>query len=131
MSIIWVLCLRSPDNAARAIQAGAGDFAIQAMERYPDSDQLQRIACLMIRNLVVRNPENRQASFIFYFFALPCVIFGGLMNFDRVEGFLLYRKLLLGSGIEKLIRKAKANHKSCRDAATDALRDLGLDNYNA
>lgn len=99
MSIIWVLCLRSPDNAARAIQAGAGDLAIQAMERFPDSDQLQRSACLMIRNLAVRNPENRI--------------------------------LLLGGGIEKLIRKAKASHKSCRDAATDALRDLGLDSYNA
>lgn len=53
------------------------------------------------------------------------------MNFDSGGIFLLYRKLLLGSGIEKLIRKAKANHKSCRAAATDALRDLGLDNYNA
>lgn len=41
------------------------------------------------------------------------------------------RTLLLGKGIEKLIRKAKGNHRSCKDAASDALRDLGLDNYNA
>nr|GLL23679.1 armadillo repeat-containing protein 6 [Ipomoea trifida] len=99
MSIICVLSLRSPDKAARAIEAGAGDLAIHAMNRFPESEQLQRSACFMIRNLVVRNPENRA--------------------------------LLLGNGIEKLIRKAKSNHRSCKDAATDALRDLGLDDYNS
>lgn len=40
------------------------------------------------------------------------------------------RTILLGSGIEKMIRKAKENHESCKDAAIAALRDLGLDNYN-
>lgn len=60
MSIITVLSLRSPNNAARAMEAGAGDLAIQAMLRFPSSQQLQRNSCLMIRNLVVRNPENRQ-----------------------------------------------------------------------
>ncbi|PIN20457.1 hypothetical protein CDL12_06865 [Handroanthus impetiginosus] len=99
MSIICTLCLRSPENAARAIEAGAGDIAIQAMQKFPQADQLQRNSCFMIRNLVVRNPENR--------------------------------KLLLGNGIEELIRKAKQRHKSCKDAATDALRDLGVDNYNS
>ncbi|KAK4341287.1 hypothetical protein RND71_039788 [Anisodus tanguticus] len=71
MSLITVLSLRSPHNAARAIEAGAGDIVIQAMQR----------------------------------------------------------TILLGNGIEKLIRKAKI-YKSCKNAATDALRDLGLDNYN-
>lgn len=41
-----------------------------------------------------------------------------------------YRTLLLAIGIEKLIRTAKANNEICRESATDALRDLGLDNYN-
>ena len=41
-----------------------------------------------------------------------------------------YRKILLANGIEKLIRSAKANNEICRASATDALRDLGLDNYN-
>lgn len=41
------------------------------------------------------------------------------------------RKILLSNGIEELIRRAKQRHKSCKDAATDALRDLGLDNYNS
>ncbi|XP_044509099.1 armadillo repeat-containing protein 6 isoform X2 [Mangifera indica] len=98
MSIITVLSLRSPDNAARAIEAGAGDLAIQVMQKFPKAQQLQRNSCFMIRNLVVRNPENRT--------------------------------LLLNNGIEKLIRQAKENHESCKDAATDALRDLGLDDYN-
>ncbi|KAK4848938.1 hypothetical protein QYF36_019003 [Acer negundo] len=98
MSIITVLSLRSPYNASRAMEAGAGDLAIQAMQNFPSVLQLQRNSCFMIRNLVVRNPENR--------------------------------KLLLSNGIEKLIRQAKENHQSCKAAATDALRDLGLDDYN-
>ncbi|XP_073027613.1 uncharacterized protein [Primulina eburnea] len=98
MLIICTLCLRSPENATVAIEAGAGELAIQAMQRFPQSDQLQRSACFMIRNLVARNQENR--------------------------------KILLGNGIEQLIRKAKGNHRICKDAATDALRDLGVDNYN-
>ncbi|KAF7840868.1 armadillo repeat-containing protein 6 [Senna tora] len=98
MSIISVLSLRSPDNAARAIEAGAGDLAIQAMQKFPAAQLMQRNACNMIRNLVVRNPENRT--------------------------------ILLKNGIEKYIRKAKQNHDNCKDAATDALRDLGLDDYN-
>ena len=47
-----------------------------------------------------------------------------------VFNYWFYRKILLGNGIEKLIRRAKENHVNCKDAATDALRDLGLDNYN-
>ncbi|KAL0384176.1 UNVERIFIED_CONTAM: hypothetical protein Sradi_2811900 [Sesamum radiatum] len=45
MSIICTLCLRSPENAARAIESGAGDLAIQAMQKFPQSDQLQRSSC--------------------------------------------------------------------------------------
>ncbi|KAI3446026.1 hypothetical protein Pfo_002691 [Paulownia fortunei] len=99
MSVICTLCLRSPENAACAIESGAGDLAIQAMQKFPELEQLQRNSCFMIRNLVARNPENR--------------------------------KILLGNGIEELIRRAKQRHKSCKDAATDALRDLGVDNYNS
>ncbi|KAM7250711.1 hypothetical protein ACFE04_022594 [Oxalis oulophora] len=101
MLVISVLCLRSPDNAAHATEAGAGDFAIQAMQSFPAAQQLQKNACIMIRNLVVRNSENRQLT------------------------------LLLNNGIEKIIRKVKQNNASCKEAATDALRDLGLDNYNS
>ncbi|XP_066332586.1 uncharacterized protein [Miscanthus floridulus] len=99
MSMVTVLTLRSPENAARAMEVGYGTLAIQSMERFPSSGQTQKQACLMIRNLVVRNPENRT--------------------------------ILLNDGAEKLIRKAKALHGSCKDAASSALRDLSLDNYNA
>ncbi|KFK30021.1 hypothetical protein AALP_AA7G207600 [Arabis alpina] len=98
MLIISIICLRSPDHAASAIEAGAGDLAVQAMKRFPVAAQMQRNACNMIRNIAVRNAENRT--------------------------------LLLAIGIEKLIRTAKANNETCRESATDALRDLGLDNYN-
>ncbi|KAJ0835103.1 putative armadillo repeat-containing protein [Helianthus annuus] len=99
MTIICTLCLRSPANASLAMEAGAGDLAIQSMQKFPHSYQLQKNTCLMIRNLVARNPENRP--------------------------------VLLSNGIEKIIRNAKENHKSCKDAAVAALRDLGLENYNS
>ncbi|KAK1603168.1 hypothetical protein QYE76_018780 [Lolium multiflorum] len=99
MSLVQALTLRSPEHAALAISLGYGTLAIQTMQKFPSSALTQKQACLMIRNLVVRNPENRT--------------------------------ILLKEGVEKLIRKAKAIHGSCKSAATDALRDLGLDNYNA
>jgi len=99
MSMVTVLTLRSPENAARAMEVGYGTLAIQALQRFLSSGQTQKQACLMIRNLVVRNPENRT--------------------------------ILLNDGAEKLIRKAKVMHGGCKDAASSALRDLGLDNYNA
>lgn len=61
MSMVTVLALRAPENAARALQIGYGTLAIQSMQRFPSSGQTQKQACLMIRNLVVRNPENRYA----------------------------------------------------------------------
>ncbi|XP_021731720.1 armadillo repeat-containing protein 6-like isoform X2 [Chenopodium quinoa] len=47
MYIISVLSLRSPDHASRAIEAGAGDLAIQAMQKFPSAPQLQRYTCIM------------------------------------------------------------------------------------
>nr|CAD1826981.1 unnamed protein product [Ananas comosus var. bracteatus] len=37
MNVITVLSLRLPENAARAIEAGAGDLAVQAMQKFPAS----------------------------------------------------------------------------------------------
>ncbi|KAF3435360.1 hypothetical protein FNV43_RR22449 [Rhamnella rubrinervis] len=131
MSVISVLSLRSPENAARAIEAGAGDLAIQAMQKFPAAQQMQKHACLMIRNLVVRNLENRQVFYISISHIssiLPISIFLAY-NFC-VTHLLSYRTLLLNNGVEKHIRKAKQSHESCKDAATDALRDLGLHDYN-
>ncbi|GLJ48430.1 hypothetical protein SUGI_1022200 [Cryptomeria japonica] len=98
MSTIRAVSLRSPANAAKAVEAGAVDLASEAMEKHPSAHLMQKQACLMIRNLAVRNPENRP--------------------------------IILEKGLEKLIRIAKTNHESCKDAAASALRDLGLDDYN-
>ena len=67
MAVVSVLTLRSPENATQAIEAGAGDLAIQAMQKFPSAQQMQRNSCNMIRNLVVRNPENRCAFKLFLF----------------------------------------------------------------
>ena len=39
MYIISVLCLRSPDHASRAIEAGAGDLAIRTMQKFPAAEK--------------------------------------------------------------------------------------------
>ncbi|CAB4320709.1 unnamed protein product [Prunus armeniaca] len=108
---------RSPENAARAIEAGAGELALQAMQKFPAAQQMQKNSCLMIRNLVARNAANRQLCSHFNL-TVP------------TSSFSLHRTLLLNSGVEKHIRVAKQSHVSCKEAATDALRDLGLDDYN-
>lgn len=72
--MVTVLTLRSPENAARAMEGGYGTLAIESMQRFPSSGQTQKQACLMIRNLVVRNPENRYAVniHIFLFDVITC-----------------------------------------------------------
>lgn len=59
MATIGALSLRSPANAAKAVEGGAVDLAAEAMEEYRSAHLMQKQACLMIRNLAVRNPENR------------------------------------------------------------------------
>ncbi|CAA6659500.1 unnamed protein product [Spirodela intermedia] len=93
MTVISALSLRTPENAARAIEAGAGDLAIQAMRKFPSAYQMQKQCCLMIRNLVVRNQKTGVT-------------------------------ILLGNGVERLIRKAKSSSAICKEAASAALRDL-------
>lgn len=56
---IATLTLRSPQNASKAVQAGAVDIAAEMMEKHPGSAAMLRQACQMLRNLSVRNLENR------------------------------------------------------------------------
>ncbi|CAI9770012.1 unnamed protein product [Fraxinus pennsylvanica] len=105
--------LRSPENAAGAIESGAGDLSIQAMQRLAESDQLQRNSCFVQK--------------LKSFFNLA---FHKLFTIEAISEIMFYRTLLLGNGIEALLEKAKGSHKSCKNAATDALRDLGLDDYD-
>ena len=56
---IATLTLRSPNNATKAVEAGSVDVAVEQMEKHPSAASMLRQACQMIRNLSVRNPENR------------------------------------------------------------------------
>lgn len=92
---ITALTLRHPLHASMAAEAGASGIISEAMERHPGAKGMQRQACQMVRNLAVRNPENRP--------------------------------LMLEVGIERLLRKAKADHKQCGDVSDFALQALGLE----
>ncbi|KAL3683333.1 hypothetical protein R1sor_001355 [Riccia sorocarpa] len=98
LTAMAVITLRSPANASEAVKSGAVDVAAEMMEMHTTEANLQRQACQLLRNLAVRNLENRP--------------------------------IILEKGLEKLIRKAKASHVGCKDAASAALRDLGFDDYN-
>ena len=45
--------------------------------------------------------------------------------------FSVCRSAILEKGLVPLIRRAKANHSGCSEAAAAALRDLGFDDYNS
>lgn len=56
---IATLTLRSPQHVTKAVEAGALDVAAEVMEAHPNAPHMLRQACQMVRNLNVRNPENR------------------------------------------------------------------------
>ena len=63
MSTISILSMRSLKNATYTINAGVGDFAIQAMEKFPAAQQMQnktkqKNSCLVIQNLVGKNAKT-------------------------------------------------------------------------
>ncbi|KAF3672389.1 hypothetical protein P3S67_022918 [Capsicum chacoense] len=60
MSMITILSLRFHIMliAECVIEARSDDAVIQEMQRFPESELLQRSCCFMIQNLVVRSPEN-------------------------------------------------------------------------
>lgn len=57
------LCLRLPDNAARAVAGGALPLIARAMRTHGASAGVQRSGCLAVRNLVVKSPARVQAAF--------------------------------------------------------------------
>lgn len=60
----------------------------------------------------------------------PIIIARIIDSTTNIMSAIIFRKILLDNGIEKIIRRAKESHENCKAAATDALRDLGLENYN-
>ncbi|KAL9370955.1 hypothetical protein Peur_036095 [Populus x canadensis] len=79
MSVFTVLCLRFPDNAARAMEAGAGDLAIQVMGKFSTVQQLQRNSCLMIRVLIVARTRFRAIS-LHYAASFNIIIAGSMIE---------------------------------------------------
>lgn len=80
--------------------SGVIEWTIDVMKAMPASALVQRQACILMRNMVVRTTQ--------------------------------LRPLFLEKGAEVLLRAAKKAHpRSCTDVGSAALRDLGLDNYNA
>ncbi|KAJ4716369.1 armadillo repeat-containing protein 6-like [Melia azedarach] len=96
----------SDSNKSSIVEKGGMDRLIKFSARFSDDASVLQEVMSIITVLSLRSPENAA--------------------FRNPEN----RTLLLSNGIEKLIRQAKENHESCKDAATDALRDLGLDDYN-
>ncbi|CAM6099129.1 unnamed protein product [Calypogeia fissa] len=52
---------RSPVNAGEAVKSGVVDVTAEMMDKHTGSPGLQRQACQLIRNLAVRNLENRNS----------------------------------------------------------------------
>lgn len=62
LAALAALTLRNAKNADLAFWAKAADCAAEALESQPESFEVQRQACQLIRNLAVRNVENRCGS---------------------------------------------------------------------
>ena len=120
--LLAAMTLRQPGVAARAADAGAVAALCQALGRLTtttttataavakkglpaangtDSAAACRQLCMAVRNMAGRGGDELRAAF-------------------------------LARGAEPLLRAAKSTHPAaCGDVGSAALRDLGLDNYNA
>ncbi|KAH1120327.1 hypothetical protein J1N35_003487 [Gossypium stocksii] len=133
----------SDSNKSAIVEKGGMDKLIKLSARFSDDPSVLQEVMAIISVLCLRSPDNAtraieagagdlaiQAMQKFPA-AQPMQRSSCLMIRNLVVRNPENRTLLLNNGIDKFIRKAKENHESCKDAATDALRDLGLDNYNS
>lgn len=133
----------SDSNKAAIVEKGGMDRLIRLAARFSDDPSVIQEVMSIICTLSLRSPENAARAIEA---GAGDLAIEAMQNFPQAH--LLQRNsclmirnlvvrnpenraLLLNNGIEKIIRKAKENHESCKDAATAALRDLGLDNYNS
>lgn len=72
LTAVAVLTLRSPVNASEAVKSGVVDVTGEMMERHTGSPGLQRQACQLIRNLAVRNLENRYGDIVLHTRLVVC-----------------------------------------------------------
>ncbi|KAM0871378.1 hypothetical protein ACQ4PT_039426 [Festuca glaucescens] len=112
----------SDSNKASIIQQGGFDKFLKLTSRFSEDPSVIQEVMSLVQALTLRSPEHA---------ALAISLGYGTLAIQTMQKNPENRTILLKEGVEKLIRKAKAIHGSCKSAATDALRDLGLDNYNA
>ncbi|KAL6522603.1 hypothetical protein OROMI_031561 [Orobanche minor] len=130
-------------NKGTIVEKGGMDRLIELSARFSDDPSVLQEVMSTICTLCLRSPENaaRAVESGAGDLAIQAMHkFPDAEQLQRNSCFMIRnlvvrnpenRKILLGNGIEELIRRAKQNHKSCKAAATDALRDLGVDNYNS
>ncbi|KAL5855659.1 hypothetical protein ACOSQ4_005461 [Xanthoceras sorbifolium] len=132
----------SDSNKSSIVEKGGMDRLIELCARFSDDPSVLQEAMSIITVLSLRSPDNAARAMEAGAGDLAIQAmqkFPSAQQLQRNSCFMIRnlavrnpenRTLLLSNGIEKLIRQAKENHQSCKAAATDALRDLGLDDYN-
>ncbi|XP_022746473.1 armadillo repeat-containing protein 6 [Durio zibethinus] len=133
----------SDSNKSAIVEKGGMDRLIKLSARFSDDPSVLQEVMAIISVLCLRSPDNATCAIEAGAGELAIQAmqkFPTAQQMQRSSCLMIRnlvvrnpenRTLLLNNGIDKLIRKAKENHESCKDAATDALRDLGLDNYNS
>ncbi|CAA3022865.1 armadillo repeat-containing 6 [Olea europaea subsp. europaea] len=129
-------------NKSAIVEKQGMDRLIKLSSRFSDDPSVLQEVMSTISILCLRSPENAACAIESGAGDLAIQAMQRFPDSDQLQRnscFMIRnlvvrnpenRTLLLGNGIEALLRKAKGSHKSCKNAATDALRDLGLDNYN-
>ncbi|XP_028765879.1 armadillo repeat-containing protein 6 [Neltuma alba] len=132
----------SDANKSAVVEKGGMDRLIKLSARFAEDPSVLQEIMSIITVLSLRSPDNaaRAVEAGAGDLAIQAMQkFPAAQQLQRNSCFMIRnlavrnpenRTALLNSGVEKFIRKAKQNHDSCKDAATDALRDLGLDDYN-
>ncbi|GFQ04739.1 armadillo repeat-containing protein 6 [Phtheirospermum japonicum] len=133
----------SDANKSAIVEKGGMDRLVNLSARFSDDPSVLQEVMSIICTLCLRSPENAARAIES---GAGDLAFQAMQKFpesdllQRNSCFMIRnlvvrnpenRKLLLGNGIEDLIRRAKQSHKGCKAAATDALRDLGVNNYNS
>ncbi|XP_073118550.1 uncharacterized protein [Henckelia pumila] len=133
----------SDENKSAIVEQGGMDKLINLSTRLSDDPLVLQEVMSIICTLCLRSPENAARAIESGAGELAIQAMQRFPQSDQLQRSACFmirnlvarnpenRKLLLGNGIEQLIRNSKGSHRICKDAATDALRDLGVDNYNS
>ncbi|KAM0871379.1 hypothetical protein ACQ4PT_039426 [Festuca glaucescens] len=123
----------SDSNKASIIQQGGFDKFLKLTSRFSEDPSVIQEVMSLVQALTLRSPEHAALAISLGYGTLAIQTMQKFPSsaLTQKQACLYDPTILLKEGVEKLIRKAKAIHGSCKSAATDALRDLGLDNYNA